>query len=73
MQLRIVRRFSDRLTGEAYSVGQVIDVDDARAEELLDHPLGVVELVANAEPNAEDVTVEQTEPPKTKKTRKKKA
>lgn len=73
MQLRIVRRFSDRLTGEAYSVGQVIEVDDARAEELLDHPLGVVELVANAEPNAEDVTVEQTEPPKTKKTRKKKA
>ncbi len=73
MKLKIVRRFSDRLTGEAYSVGQVIDVDDARAEELLDHPLGVVELVANAEPNAEDVTVEQTEPPKTKKTRKKKA
>ena len=73
MQLRIVRRFSDRLTGEAYSVGQVIDVDDARAEELLDHPLGVVELVANAEPNAEDVTVEQTEPPKKKQTRKKKA
>lgn len=73
MQLRIVRRFSDRLTGEAYSVGQVIEVDDARAEELLDHPLGVVELVANAEPNAEDVTVEQTEPPKPKRTRKKKA
>ena len=61
MKLEIKKQFRDKVTKELYMVGDVIEFDEARAEELKAHPAELVEEVQ-----------EQAEKPKKKPARKKK-
>ncbi len=61
MKLEIKKQFRDKVTKELYTVGDVIEFDEARAEELKAHPAALVEEVQ-----------EQAEKPKKKPARKKK-
>ena len=63
MKLEILKQFRDRETKELYKVGAVIEFDEARAEELIAHPAGLVKVVQ------EEKTAEK---PKKKKAPKKK-
>ena len=42
MKLKVEKKFRDKNTKELYEVGQTIEVDDERAEELLSHKAGLV-------------------------------
>lgn len=43
MKLTILRQFQDKNTAEIYKVGDVKEFEDARAEELLADPRGLVD------------------------------
>ena len=60
MKLKVLKKFRDKNTKELYEVGVVIEADDARAEELLNHEAGLVE----------EVKVKVSKPKKTTKTKK---
>lgn len=60
MKLKVLKKFRDKNTKELYKVGDVIEADDARAEELLNHEAGLVE----------EVKVKVSKPKKTTKTKK---
>lgn len=45
MKLKITNAFHDKYTDELYKVGQIIEVEDARGEELLASKLHLVEKV----------------------------
>ncbi len=63
MKLEILKQFRDRETKELYMVGDVREFDEARAEELIAHPTGLVKVVQEEKP---------AEKPKKKKAPKKK-
>lgn len=65
MKLKILKNFTDKNTGELYTTGLIIDVKDKRGEELLSHPL---ELVEKIEEPKDETTVNAA--PKTKRTKK---
>lgn len=65
MKLKILKKFTDRYTGELYTEGLVINVKDKRGEELLSHPL---ELVEKIEEPKDETTVNAA--PKAKRTKK---
>lgn len=67
MKLKILKKFSDKNTGELYTPGLVIDVANKRGEELLSHPL---ELVEKIEEPKDETTV--SDAPKVKRTKKSK-
>ena len=68
MKLKILKNFTDKNTGELYTPGLIIDVKDKRGEELLSHPLELVEKID--EPTLDNETVVTA--PKTKRTKKSK-
>lgn len=49
MKLEILKVFSDKVTGEIYQVGQVVDFKADRAKELLAHEWNLVKAVETAE------------------------
>lgn len=63
MKLEIKKQFRDKETKELYIVGDVREFDEARAEELIAHPAGLVKVVQEEKP---------AEKPKKKKSPKKK-
>ena len=65
MKLKILKKFTDKNTGELYTEGLIIDVKDKRGEELLSHPL---ELVEKIEEPKEETTINDA--PKAKRTKK---
>lgn len=67
MKLKILKKFSDKNTGELYTPGSIIEVANKRGEELLAHPL---ELVEKIEEPKDETTVNDA--PKVKRTKKSK-
>lgn len=49
MKLIIKQRFRDKITGTRYEAGAVVDFAEARAEELLADPRGLVERAKEEE------------------------
>ena len=45
MKLKVLKSFKDKNSGEMYKAGQTIEVEDERGQELLAHPLKLVEEV----------------------------
>lgn len=45
MKLKVLKGFKDKNTGEKYEAGSQIEVEDGRGEELLQHPMKLVEEV----------------------------
>lgn len=45
MKLKVLKGFKDKNTGEKYEAGFQIEVEDGRGEELLQHPMKLVEEV----------------------------
>ena len=45
MKLKVLKGFRDKNSGEMYKVGDQIEVSEERGQELLDHPLKLVEEV----------------------------
>lgn len=45
MKLKVEKDFNDKITGAYHKAEEVIEVDEERAEELLNHPLGLVTKV----------------------------
>lgn len=66
MKLKILKKFTDKNTGELYTEGLIIDVKDKRGEELLAHPLELVEEILEPIP----VVDETVTAPKAKRTKK---
>lgn len=65
MKLKVLKSFTDKYSGEFYTSGLIIDVKDKRGEELLSHPL---ELVEKIEEPKDETTVNDS--PKVKRTKK---
>lgn len=45
IKLKVLKQFHDKVTGELYKAGSVIEVTEDRAKEILSSPLKVAELV----------------------------
>ena len=65
MKLKILKRFNDKNTSELYLEGMTIEVNAKRGEELLSHPLELVEKIE--EPKDETMV---NAAPKAKRTKK---
>ena len=50
MKLRACVEFVDKLTGDTYRIGDVIEVSESRGAEILAHPQELVEVVEDPEP-----------------------
>ena len=50
MKLKVEQIFRDKNTDKVYSIGDVIEVDEARGEELLANSLNLVSVVADEKP-----------------------
>lgn len=80
MKLTVLKNFWDKITGEPRKTGDIIDVSKERAEELLKHPLELVEVIQeeSADKIIKDIvdeTIQELKEEKAttvKKTRKKK-
>jgi hypothetical protein len=59
--LKVVKSFFDKEKNVSRQIGEIIEVGDKRANELLSHPLGLVEVVEPVVANTENI------PPKRKK------
>ena len=46
MELKIKKEFRDKITGEKYKTGKIVEFEEDRAEELLADRRGLVEKVA---------------------------
>lgn len=55
MKLTVIKSFTDKLTGELRRIGEIIDVDAERGNELLSHPLNVVKQYHAAKPTKDDL------------------
>ena len=66
MKVKINKAFTDKYTGEAYKVGQVVEVTETRAKELLGDARKLVDLVEE-KPKAEDKAKPKATAKKTKK------
>ena len=66
MKLKVLKSFTDKYTDKAYTSGMEIEVKDKRGEELLAHPLELVEKIEEPVADTETET-------KAKKTRSKKS
>ena len=64
MKLKVLSDFTDKNSGELYTTGQIIDVKDKRGEELLSHPLDLVEKIE------EPINTATNSTPKTRRTKK---
>lgn len=67
MKLRIVKDFKDKHTGARYKAGDILNFDDVRANELLAHPQGIVEVEEDTPEAPEEVEEVEVEKPKSKK------
>lgn len=45
MKLKVLKSFNDKYTDVLYTEGQVLEVTEKRAKELLSHPLELVEVI----------------------------
>ncbi|MED4061699.1 hypothetical protein [Priestia megaterium] len=50
MKLKVEQIFRDKNTDKVYQIGDVIEVDEARGEELLANSLNLVSVVADEKP-----------------------
>ena len=50
MKLKVCVEFVDKVTGDTYSIGDVIDVTDKRGAEILANPLKLAEAVEAPKP-----------------------
>ena len=50
MKLRVRAEFVDKVTGETYRIGDVIEVTDKRGTEILANPQGLAEMVEEPNP-----------------------
>ena len=50
MKLRVCGEFVDKVTGETYRIGDVIEVAEKRGAEILAHPQKLVEAVEDPKP-----------------------
>lgn len=65
MKLKVLKRFHDKVTGEPYEAGSVIEPTDKRGAEMLAAKGDLVEKIGGSDDEPE--TDVQTEKPKTKK------
>ena len=65
MKLKILKKFTDKNNGELYVPEQIIDVSSKRGEELLSHPLELVEKIEDSKENTSE-----NDAPKTRKAKK---
>jgi hypothetical protein len=65
MKLKVLKRFHDKVTGEAYEVGSIIEPTNERGAELLAAKGDLVEKISGSDDEPE--TDVQAEKPKTKK------
>ena len=73
MKLKVIQRFSDKLTRELHLAGSVIERDEKRAKDLIGRNLCEEIKESIKEINTEAEVVEAPKEAKPKKTRKKKA
>ena len=64
MKLKVVSEFCDKYTDQLYKIGEDIEVDEARGNELLSSSFSLVE------PIEEEKKEKDTEKPKKKRTKK---
>ena len=65
MKLKVLKRFHDKVTGEPYEVGSIIEPTAERAAEMLEAKGGLVEKIAGSDDEpAVDVSEKK---PKSKK------
>lgn len=50
MKLRVCAEFVDKVTGETYRIGDVIEVTDKRGTEILANPLNLAEALEEPKP-----------------------
>lgn len=72
-KIKVLKRFHDKETGQVYNVGEIVEVTEKRAKEIISHPLEVAELLeAETKPVETEIPVEPVEAAKPKTTRKRK-
>lgn len=49
MKIKVLRRFHDKVTSEVHEVGDVIEVTDARGNEIISNPRGFAEKLGGDE------------------------
>ena len=60
MKLKVLKVFNDKYTGQLYKINDVIEVNEERAKEILNHPLELVEeVVEELEAAKEDEEINQ--------------
>lgn len=52
MKIKVLKRFHDKVTNEVHEVGDVIEVSDARGNEIISNPRGFAEKVGGVEVEA---------------------
>lgn len=50
MRLKVCVEFIDRITGEMYRIGDIVDVSEERGTEILTNPLGLAEAIEEPKP-----------------------
>lgn len=45
MKLKVLKSFNDKYTDALYTEGQILEVTEKRAKELISHPLELVEVI----------------------------
>lgn len=63
MKLKVLKKFHDKETGELRKVGEIIEVSDKRATEILKSPLRVADVEEVGEPDNKGEGENPSEPP----------
>lgn len=45
MKLKVLKSFNDKYTDALYTEGQILEVTEKRAKEIISHPLELVEVI----------------------------
>ena len=72
MKIKVLKRFHDKETDQVYNAGEIVEVTEKRAKEIVSSPLEVAELLEAEKPVETETPVEPVPAAKPKATRKRK-